>query len=351
MGRKGKTGADNYADNCNKNISSTDNIDGTNGEEYANAGGTVKMSARSNGKACERNGWDTKNAWNARNAGNSMNGKVKRLTNLTGMRFGKLVAIEPTEERKNGFTVWKCRCDCGNTAMYPSRHLKNGWATSCGCTEKPPRYEDLTGQRFGKLVVIGVNKDRDERGRVVWDCVCDCGGHALVPSGQLKNGYRKSCGCLIRHHVKDWVGQSFGNLTVIAYDGKRKGKHYRRCRCICGNEVSISQSNLKIGHSTSCGCKNEFQASRHFVEGTCIESIRNNTIPKNNTSGVRGVYRNKVQGKWRAQITFKGKTKYLGSYGSLQEAAEARRKGEEVFREFLKRYDKEHMQEQMQKPG
>ena len=40
---------------------------------------------------------------------------------LTGKRFGLLTAIAPTEERKNGYTVWRCRCDCGGEAFVPSR--------------------------------------------------------------------------------------------------------------------------------------------------------------------------------------------------------------------------------------
>lgn len=263
-----------------------------------------------------------------------------RIKNLAGMRFGKLVAVEPTAERKNGYTVWICRCDCGNTALYPSRYLKYGWAASCGCTENPPRYEDLMGRRFGKLVVTGVREERDEQGRVLWDCVCDCGGHVVVPSGQLKHGYRKSCGCLSHTSLQDLTGQSFGNLTVIAYDGKRKGNHFWKCRCACGNEVSIAQNNLKFGHTASCGCMKDYRSGRHFVDGTCIENIRKNTIPKNNKSGVRGVYLDAKRGKWHAQITFKGKTKFLGCFDSIQEAAEARHRGEEVFRNFLAQYDK-----------
>jgi len=36
------------------------------------------------------------------------------MSDLTGQRFGKLVAIEPTEKRVSKSVVWKCLCDCGN---------------------------------------------------------------------------------------------------------------------------------------------------------------------------------------------------------------------------------------------
>lgn len=58
-----------------------------------------------------------------------------------------------------------------------------------------PRLIDLTGQRFGRLVIlkrIGVSTS----GKPLWLCKCDCGNESEVNSNSLKNGYTKSCGCL-----------------------------------------------------------------------------------------------------------------------------------------------------------
>ena len=264
---------------------------------------------------------------------------MSRKKDLAGMRFGKLTAVEPTGERKNGYTIWICRCDCGNIVRVPSRFLKNGWSSSCGCEGKKEAFEDLTGKRFGKLTVVSKREERDSHRRILWNCVCDCGKTIIVPSGQLCNGYRKSCGCLSRPPLKDWVGKQFGVLTVIAYDGKRDKKHYWKCRCECGNEVSVCQSSLQSGHTTSCGCRNVPYSAKHFVDGTCIENIRSRNVAKNNSSGIRGVYQSKKTGKWCAQITFQGKTRYLGSFDTLMEAARARERGEELFDDFLARYD------------
>lgn len=51
---------------------------------------------------------------------------------LTGRRFGKLVAMRRTENR-NGRTRWLCRCDCGNTCVVTAHELKGGNTKSCGC--------------------------------------------------------------------------------------------------------------------------------------------------------------------------------------------------------------------------
>lgn len=279
---------------------------------------------------------------------------MPRKSNIAGVRFGHLVAVEATPERKNGYTVWRCLCDCGRTAAVPSRYLKNGWATTCGDAEcqyaredqkMRARSEDLTGQRFGKLIVKSRAEGKDHLGRTLWNCVCDCGNSIVAPTGQLNAGYRRSCGCLSRPPLKNWIGKQFGDLTVIAYDGKRSGKHWWKCRCSCGNETVVCQSNLKDGHTTSCGCHNTPYAAKHFVDGTCVEAIRSavrtGTIASNNSSGVRGVYKNKRTDKWCAQITFQGHTRFLGSYNTLQEAAKARQRGEEIYEEFLARYEEQ----------
>lgn len=59
---------------------------------------------------------------------------------------------------------------------------------------------DLTGQRFGRLVVVeraGTNKS----GNALWRCLCDCGNTTEVRSADLRRGATKSCGCLSREMV------------------------------------------------------------------------------------------------------------------------------------------------------
>ena len=58
---------------------------------------------------------------------------------------------------------------------------------------------DLTGQRFGRLVVIGRGADYLTSGGhkfARWRCKCDCGNIVLVKSVHLRNGITKSCGCI-----------------------------------------------------------------------------------------------------------------------------------------------------------
>jgi 5-methylcytosine-specific restriction endonuclease McrA len=56
-----------------------------------------------------------------------------RYENLTGQRFFRLIAMTPTEERSHGNVVWECRCDCGSVVKVTANHLKKGDTKSCGC--------------------------------------------------------------------------------------------------------------------------------------------------------------------------------------------------------------------------
>lgn len=57
----------------------------------------------------------------------------------------------------------------------------------------PRKAAELTGLRFGRLLVLA--REGSAQRRAMWRCQCDCGNSALVPSGELTRGKTKSCGC------------------------------------------------------------------------------------------------------------------------------------------------------------
>jgi hypothetical protein len=84
--------------------------------------------------------------------------KKTRLKDLTGQRFGKLVVIERSENKKS-WTMWKCKCDCGNEKITYATHLTNGNIISCGCMmvsngKKHVQwkgYGEISGKRWGAI--------------------------------------------------------------------------------------------------------------------------------------------------------------------------------------------------------
>ena len=119
-----------------------------------------------------------------------------------------------------------------------------------------------------------------------------------------------------------------------------------RLVCTAGNASATAER--KRLPDRRC-CKQEKQkaaaaASRRLIDGTSVTMLeaRKNRLNANNTSGYTGVHRDRKQGKWIAQICFKGKTYYLGSFSRQQDAIRARRRGEEMHNEFLRWYYANH---------
>lgn len=84
---------------------------------------------------------------------------MRKLTDLSGQRFGKLTVIR-FHETRNKHPYYLCKCDCGNETIVRGGALKQGETTSCGCTLKKSR-EDF-GKRVQKHYVLdGVDYSRE----------------------------------------------------------------------------------------------------------------------------------------------------------------------------------------------
>ena len=58
---------------------------------------------------------------------------MPKIIDLTGQRFGRLVAMRPTDERRRGCRVWLCQCDCGLQKAFTGIDLRRCDSKSCGC--------------------------------------------------------------------------------------------------------------------------------------------------------------------------------------------------------------------------
>ncbi len=75
------------------------------------------------------------------------------------------------------------------------------------------------------------------------------------------------------------TGQRFGRLVVIGEVGKNKS--LRLCRCDCGNEKVIMGYNLTSGATKSCGCFKHSEAYREKISKSVKEYYRKNVVYKN----------------------------------------------------------------------
>lgn len=118
--------------------------------------------------------------------------------------------------------------------------------------------EDLTGQRFGSLVVIGLSGKQtypSGESKYLWNCQCDCGNTCTPTGNSLKRGNTQTCRKCI---YTDIAGQKFGKLTAVSRldlrnsQGKLVAKWH--CECSCGNTHLVTYGNLFHGNVKSCGC-------------------------------------------------------------------------------------------------
>ena len=105
---------------------------------------------------------------------------------------------------------------------------------------KHPAFRDLSGKRFGRLLVIGpvAKKWRN----YVWGCVCDCGAEVQVKSAELVSGDSKSCGCYKADNTRR-IMTTHGHTA-----GQYRGKGSRAYRIWCEVKTRTSNENRETSH-------------------------------------------------------------------------------------------------------
>lgn len=67
----------------------------------------------------------------------------------------------------------------------------------------PARVKDITGARFGRLVVVRFAEVR--KGGSWWECLCDCGQKSVTRASYLREGLTLSCGCLKKQRGSEMI--------------------------------------------------------------------------------------------------------------------------------------------------
>lgn len=220
------------------------------------------------------------------------------------------------------------------------------------------KFIDLTGKRFGRLMVIKRTNDYiSPKGyrATMWLCKCDCGNFTTVRTSDLKSKRTESCGCLCREiqyktHKKyntynlngDYGigytrnGQKFlfdledydlikNYCWSIKNDGYVVSGKTILSRLVMGNPDGFEVDHIH-GELTRYDNRKE---NLRIVTKT--QNSMNVNIRKNNTSGVTGVSWHKKSNKWRAYITVNSKMKEIGCFCSFDDAVLARRKAEDKY--------------------
>ena len=203
---------------------------------------------------------------------------------LTGETFDNLTVKKMIYGCKHGQTFCECLCKCGKTVVVNSAVLRKRrvYPKSCGCldyirhtTQANKSRKDLTGMRFGRLVVT--NMVEVSGGKSIAECVCDCGEKVFRPAVYLTCGDTTSCGCAQRDAVaesntKDFRGviSDFGIEFLSRSHQNSHGTWMWNCKCgCCGNTFIAMPAKVLSGHTSSCGCSRR-STMEIFVEQILI---------------------------------------------------------------------------------
>jgi hypothetical protein len=220
------------------------------------------------------------------------------------------------------------------------------------------KFIDLTGQKFGRLTVI--KKEETKIKKIRWWCKCDCGNPELilVVTDHLKDGHTKSCGCLQKEIVSEYGKQTKKYNTYdlsgeygIGYTSKNepfyfdledydKIKNY--CWCYSSTYIISTDNNGKdiiLMHQLISGYKSPDHKNRirfdnrkeNLRYATRDQNNYNNSIYRNNKTGIIGVCWDKKSNSWISQIGYNYKNIRLGFFDDFNIAVKNRLKAEQKY--------------------
>ena len=198
--------------------------------------------------------------------------------------------------------------------------------------------KDLTGQKFGRLVVLE-EAGKDKHRAILWKCQCQCekGSIVIIYGNSLRKGKTKSCGCFNKEKLKEThtkhghtkngketpVYIIWQNMLARCYGPSNKDYHNYGGR-------GIKICNRWLGKH---GFENFYEdIGKYRPEGKTLERINNDGHykPENCTwitkqeqqwnTTAKGYYWHAQNQKWQAQIVVNKKYIYLGCFDIPEEA-------------------------------
>ena len=182
------------------------------------------------------------------------------------------------------------------------------------------QFKDLTGQRFGRLVVVFRAKN-DSRGNARWICECECGNMVAVTTGRLRSGHTQSCGCRKRDLMAN-TGRA--NAThKLSFSRLYNIWHKMKQRCLNSNHIHFKNYGGR-GIAVCDEWREDFKAfydwamRNGYADNLTIDRIDNdgNYCPSN----CRWVTAKQQQNNLRKNrlLTFDGETHSVSEWARLK---------------------------------
>jgi len=191
---------------------------------------------------------------------------MAKFKNLEGKILGNLTIIKYLGNRE-----YLCECSCFVRQIFKSSILQHSTRHPISCSNcarlretarkknsksslgrKSSREIDITGNKYGKLLVLGKSQKRTNNNRPLWDCICFCGNLTSCRSHDLRSGKISGCGCgSLGENNHNWRGGTTkleGYIRTLPQYQKWRSGVYKRDRYTCQMCFSQGKSNLHAHH-------------------------------------------------------------------------------------------------------
>jgi hypothetical protein len=198
---------------------------------------------------------------------------------------------------------------------------------------------DLADTVYGRLYVIGLDRQDPATGKSYWRCECACGVEKIVRADALRSGATQSCGCwssecTIIRATKHGLGVTKEGAVWQAAKQRCYNPNHRGFKNYGGRGIGMSAEwywSFEQFYKDMGPCPSGLSLERMDNDGdyckdnckwaTRTEQNRNTRTPLTNTSGYRGASWVPKLGKWKAQINLDGKHVHLGLFDTVEDAA------------------------------
>ena len=228
---------------------------------------------------------------------------MPKLVDLTGRRFGRLVVMGRADV-PNVKVYWHCKCDCGNEKDIAGTSLTRtyGNTVSCGCYNKEISRTMNRRERVGFNDMQSVNE---------YEFTADtCIGYTSKGEKFLVDIDKFDLIKNISWYINP-NGYVEGNINNA--DGEQERVRLHRLVTDCPKGMMVDHKNGNESKYDNRSCNLRICTNREN---------QMNKVGHGKTIGVKGVSKTHT-GKYQAQIQVEGKLKYLGSFDSIKEASDA----------------------------
>lgn len=236
----------------------------------------------------------TKSKYSAARLSGLRRSAADRVTDLTGKDFGQLHVVGRAKTPgKSTKAYWHCLCHgCGRKFVVRGQHLTHGQSACKSCARIKNQIIDLAGKRYGKLLVLRharrksktpgqAKREKRYCQEARWVCKCDCGRAKTVVSSDLRDGHTTSCGCN-RTPAINIVGKRFGLLVVLCR-GKKVSRSTNRTHA--GPKPDPANGKKVVFWKCQCDC-----GRKVFVRGAALRSGRTRSCGCEKRRAASGCY-------------------------------------------------------------